>query len=182
MPLQIVETSEQLPFDIADVKAALRIESDEDDEILARLIADAIQQCETITWRTIRERTLCLILDDFECREIHLPRPKCNAVTSVEYYDITNTLRTLSPSWYQVDIVSQPGEVELAYGYYWPNTYPRNDAVKITYTAGYRDGDEIPECIFSAVCIYVAAIIYNKPPDYDAMRDVLSGIAMPEFM
>lgn len=182
MPLETVEITGALPFDLEAVKNALRIDSDEDDETLSGLVADAVRQCENITRRTIRGRKYRYSLPRFDETEIELPKPKAIAVESIRYRDAFGEIQVLDPSLYELDAASEPAVVYPADGESWPMTRARRNAVEITYTAGYQDGDEIPDCIFTAVCMYVSAIIEDRPVPFEDMSGVLAEISLPGFV
>ena len=69
------------------------------------------------------------------------------SLTSIKYYDLTNTLQTLAAAAYDSDLRSQPARVRVAYGYTWPSTYDKFNAIEIAYSAGYGDPEDVPEAI-----------------------------------
>lgn len=78
--------------------------------------------------------------------------PPLQSVTSVETSDRSNSASTFSNTKYQVDL--QSGRIYLNEGETWPTDLRAQDAVKITYVAGYGSGS-IPEPILQAIRSYV---------------------------
>ena len=68
---------------------------------------------------------------------IELPMPPVFGIVSVEYYDSTNTLVAVDVADYFItdSVVPRLGFVT---GFSVPTTYARDDAVQVTYLAGYE--------------------------------------------
>lgn len=140
MPTAVVTAAATYPVSLDEVKAFLRIDHDRDNEVLEdTVIPTAVDAAETFRGQRFITTTLRLDLPDFpDSGTIELYSP-LQSVTHVKYYDDSETLQTLSSTYYDTDIVSEPGKVSLAYGYLWPSAYERPDAVQVTYVAGYGD-------------------------------------------
>lgn len=119
------------------------------------------------TWRTR--------LDRFptgptrEDRILRLNRSPLQSVTSISYYDTDGNSQTLATAYYDVDTDSEPARIAEAYGYNWPDTYPRINAVTITSVHGYEgtgdsplDLTNIPQAIKDAIAILVAELYQNR--------------------
>ena len=134
------------PVTTALVSSYCRVtDSDENTEIAAialaareRVEADSGLCLISQTWLDYRA---CFPFVDF----IRLPKAPLISVDSIKYYDEDNTLQTLSASYYVASPAgSIPAIVELAYGYDWPTTYDRQDAVVIEFKVGYASADVVP--------------------------------------
>lgn len=80
-------------------------------------------------------------------QEINLKRGALQSVTSITYYDLTNTLQTLDPATYALKKPTYlPGAIQPMT--YYPIAYPRPDAVAITYVAGLST---VPDDILHAI-------------------------------
>lgn len=103
---------------------------------------------------------------------IELPRPPLGWVSSVSYYDSTNTLQVLDESQYYVtdDFVPQ---LRFVTGFSWPSTYWRSDAIRVEYIAGYLPVNSpsetqddyasvVPENVKAAILLGVQ-ILYDQP-------------------
>lgn len=67
---------------------------------------------------------------------IELPYPPVAWIASVQYYDSNNSLQTLAASNYFFSDAIVP-RAQLTTGFSAPSTYVRDDAVLVTYVAGY---------------------------------------------
>jgi hypothetical protein len=169
-----------------------------DDALLTRLIGSATAYVEQVTRRALCKQTILLTYRrfpydryaflaqqtlwsepgsfggyDIRPRHITLLRPNLLTLTSVQYYDQANTLQTLDPTWYIVHSDQEPATIELLEGYFWPVLYIREDAVQLTYDAGYTPfvsgsppttdyAKNVPDSIKQAILLRVQQ-------DYDAM-------------
>lgn len=83
---------------------------------------------------------------------LDIPFPPLQSVTSVVTYDRGNNASTYDASNYEVDL--QSGRIYLNEGSTWPSDLRAQDAVQVTYVAGYGSGS-IPDPILQAVRSYV---------------------------
>jgi uncharacterized phiE125 gp8 family phage protein len=128
-------------------KNHLRIPSTitEDDSYVDALIEAAVPVVELLTNRKLMLQEWALHLDEFpqDGGDIEIPFPPLLAVSSVKYYDSTDTEVTLAGTVYQVDNKGLVGVVKLKNNQQWPSTpFEKSNAVTITFTCGYYDPDE----------------------------------------
>lgn len=166
------------PVSTADLKAWLRVEHDADDAKIAAAGATGRELVERALGRQLATATWLLTLDGFpwpggwafldaptvfpDPHTIRLPKAPLQSVTSVQYYDLTDTLRTLSAAAYVVDAATDPGRIVLAMGQVWPVTRLRPGAVRVTFSAGY--GAAVPEVVKTAIKM-TAAWLYEHAGD-----------------
>lgn len=161
MALTLITAPTTEPVSLTEIKSHCRVDTAlgyVDDTLLTSLGLSARLQAEHLTGRQMVTAVYELILPKF-CGEIEIPRPPLQSVTSIKYYDGGNTQRTLSSSTYAVDISNEPGSVYPVFGYSWPVTYPRHDAVTIRFTCGYplaTTTPTTPESIRRWILIQVA--------------------------
>lgn len=124
------------PLMKADVKTALRIDATDLDDVVDSLIVAARLHIEAICGRALVRQQRRLVLDAFPA-EIRLPISPLRAVESITYLDSAGTEQTLSASDYRVDIYSDVPRIVPAYNTSWPDTYDVQNAVTVTYSAGY---------------------------------------------
>ena len=98
---------------------------------------------------------------------LDLPFPPLQSVTSIVTYDRSNNSATFSASAYQVDLTS--GRIYLNEGRVWPSDLRAQDAVQVTYVAGYGSGS-IPAPILEAIRRYVSQL-------YDGCEGMTDEIA-----
>lgn len=70
-------------------------------------------------------------------RQITVPLPPLQSVTSIKYIDTTGTEQTLDPTLYIVDTSVEPSKIVPAVGQCWPEVQCQPGAVKIRFVAGY---------------------------------------------
>lgn len=125
----------------ADVKAALRIDATDLDDVVDSLIVAARMHIEAICRRALVRQVRRLVLDAFpgctDRYEIRLPVAPLRAVESITYLDLDGVEQTLAASAYRVDAVSEIPRIVPAYNTDWPDTYGVPNAVTVTYSAGY---------------------------------------------
>lgn len=126
------------PISLAEAKAHLRETTAANDSLITALIAAAREYAETFTGRALVTRTLDLRLDDWPATgSIWLPRAPLRSVSSITYVDTAGDTQTWSSSLYTVDLYSQPGRIEPAYGETWPSVRDQMNAVKVRFICGY---------------------------------------------
>lgn len=149
------------PVSLDELKAQLRIDHADEDDLLGELIAAARECVEDDTARALVTQTWQLTLDRFprgcassaDYRVIELRRPPVQSVTSVTYYDADAVEQTLDPSAYHVSTAGAPGRLVLADGESWPVTEcGRPGAVTVTFACGYgADGSAVPAAAKHAI-------------------------------
>lgn len=167
-----VTGSTGLAIPLSDIKDHLNIDYDFDDARIENLILAATEFVEDECSCRLTEQTFQYTLRHFPVwypwgwpvyswqnnvwpynwtqyynhdSRLELPVAPLQSVTQVEYYDPnTNTLTTWSSTNYQVVMPQRTnGWVIPVAGVSWPETWLRDDAVQITYTAGYTT---LPNC------------------------------------
>lgn len=151
------------PVSLALAKSHLNVEASftDDDLLIGGYITAARQFCERELCRAIYPQTWLLTLDHFpwfDFRDgtfrqtnrsdwpfytdfwqgitINLPMPRCLAVLSITYVDLTGERQTLDPSAYYVDTTSEPCRVVPQPGTYWPYTQQYlPGSVQVTFVA-----------------------------------------------
>jgi uncharacterized phiE125 gp8 family phage protein len=190
MPFSIVELTQPShePLDVdADVKPYLRIDSTDQDTVLARLLKSARISAEQYMRRALVNRTFRLTFDKFPgswpysygfgssllspYREIHIPICPLVSVESFKMVDMTTgELVTLDPATdYQVSLSSEPGRIQPGYGKAWPIARWVLDGGQIEFTAGYGDtqaspvvGVNPPEPILTAILLTIGHFYENR--------------------
>lgn len=160
------------PVALSDVKLHARIDTAVDDSLVTTLITAARIWAENYTGRAIINQTWQMAMDIWPAANeewwdgvrdgpvsglerttfVSLPRPPLVNVTSVQYFDNTDTPTTWPSSNYFVDTVRQPGRLALRLGAVWPVPSRLTNGIVITYVAGYgSDGTSVPEPIKTAI-------------------------------
>lgn len=165
------------PVSVEQVKAAAGITTDARDALIAMQITVARTLAEEFTGRAFVQQTIQLQIDRFPPgrvpwwsgtiqaplrafmseEPILLPRPPLITLATVQYYDESNTLRTIPNTSYYVDGITEPARIVLNPGQAWPSDVRDRAAVLITYTAGYgTQSVSVPAAIQQAIIAHVA--------------------------
>ncbi|HEY1630633.1 MAG TPA: head-tail connector protein [Rhizomicrobium sp.] len=162
MPLELVTPPALEPVTLDEAKAHLKLDTTDDDAMLARLIGAARARAEWHTGRAFITQSWVLWLDLW-CAPIDMPLPPLICVGAVTTYGTNDTASALDPSQYQVD--APGGRVALKPGVALPADLRRLNAVSIAFTAGYGDAaDDVPALIRQAV-LDIAADLYAHRGD-----------------
>lgn len=96
------------------------------------------------------------------------------SVSQIQFINLNGQLTTLDPSLYVVDTTSKQARISPAFGQYWPPTQMIQDAVKITFVAGYT---KVPSSIRLAICELAAAWFDQREAySFDSPNKVPYGI------
>lgn len=144
------------PVLLADVKAYLRLDADDEDEFLTAAIAAARVHVETLTRRMLIEQSWRVYLDNWpRTRVVTIPVAPLIAVEGVIIYDRSGEPTTVSPDDYQIDTVSVPGRLKL-YGIV-PLAERTINGIEIDVTAGYGASSvDVPSPLRRAVMMLIA--------------------------
>lgn len=169
MSLKINNEPTVEPISLFEVKDHLRLDHDshtEDDLIKTTLIPAARHYCENFQNRAYITQTWELWLEAFPSKSyIEIPKPPLQSITSVKYYDTSDSEATFSSSYYFVDTKNQyGGRVVLNYSQSWPSTTLRPaNGVCVTFVAGYGDdGYDVPKDFRSAMLLYIGHLYENR--------------------
>jgi len=173
-----------LPVSLSEFKAHERILSDEEDAYLAGLLRVATEYAEQYTGLSLITSTWTQTFSAFaetnptRNAPLILRRRPLQAVLSVEYLADTTTSATLDPTSYRVLRIGSdmtPGAIALVYGGSWPTTFTDDEAITVTYRAGFGDDhNAVPEMIRHA--IQMAAGTW-----YGFREDVIMGSTLAEL-
>jgi uncharacterized phiE125 gp8 family phage protein len=130
------------------------------DDQLTLLIQSARDQWEADTDSAVLTQTWRVYLDSFNDDEIYLPKRPVSSITTLKYYDLTNTQQTLATSYYSLDQGSRV--IRLKYQQDWPGTVARWDAVEITYVCGYASAAAVPAIAKQAMLLLVGKYFENR--------------------
>jgi uncharacterized phiE125 gp8 family phage protein len=160
------------PVSLTEAKAYLRVEIDDDDDLVLGLITAARVYCESYTKSQFITATYKLILDQFPVvssgftyvgPQLRLPLPPLQSVTTVQYLDMDGNLQNLNTDLYTIDTDSKPGRIVPVYYQPFPVTRPQPAVVQVTFVAGYGDnGTTVPESVKTAIKLLVNHYYRNR--------------------
>lgn len=180
MRLTRIERAEQDFVTLEDLQRHSVITHELDNCLLDQMLAEALEQVESDTGRSLVETTWQLRGPAFG-REIRLPKPPLIEVLSVRYVDPDGETQTLDPAAYQVTATHVGASVSPAPGYSWPAVQAGNlNAVEVNFRAGYLADPEagqehlrLPLRARRAILIMAANLYEN--------REHLSPVTMTEL-
>jgi uncharacterized phiE125 gp8 family phage protein len=161
MSLQLTSPPAEEPVSLAEAKAWLRVESGNDeDELIASLIAAARVRCEWHTGRAFVTQGWTLWLDGLGGGTVALPLPPLIDVTAVTLYGADDAATVLDASDYRIDA---PGG-RLIFSSPHPGLRAA-DAVSIVFTAGYGGAADVPAPIKTAILQSIAWLYDHRGGD-----------------
>lgn len=150
------------PVTLEEVRIYLRIDSTEEEALLAALIVAARNAAETITRRALITQTWDYCLDAFPIWTLAIPMAPLQSITSIKYVDDSGVEQTLAPADYRVDSVSAPARIQPAYGKEWPTPREVSNAVTVRFVAGHGTAAQVPECIKTWIKMRVASLYEQR--------------------
>ena len=175
MGLSLVTPPTLDPVSLAEAKTHCRVDSTDDDGLLAGYLLAARQHAEQYTRRAFLSQTWRLTLDDdwpqavnrcttYVRDRVVLPRPPAISVTSVQYIDTAGATQTLAVDQYKL-VLLDTGEaaIDPAYGVTWPAVRRESAAITVTFVCGYgvNPGD-LPEPIRQAMLLLIGHWYENR--------------------
>jgi uncharacterized phiE125 gp8 family phage protein len=172
MSLQLLTPPATEPVSLVEAKAHLKLDTADEDALVATLITAARARAEWHTGRAFVTQSWCLRLDAWPTGDtLELPLPP---LISVEQVAVTNAdgIRTvLDPAAYRVDPAS--GRVIFTDR---PRSLRRRDCLEISFTAGYGTAAAVPAAIKEAILEIVADLHAHRGDEYGPVG--LSGQAL----
>jgi uncharacterized phiE125 gp8 family phage protein len=172
MTLSLVTAPTVEPLTVADIEQQCRTGAGglaAESVLVGGYISAVRQKAEVALRRQLITATWNLTLDAFPAPSrsnpfalIEIPLPPLQSVVSVKYLSVDNTLITLDPSLYVVDLAT-PGRIIPAYGQTWPATLDFPGTVRVQFVAGYGDSaEDVPDCIKTWMLLNVANLYENR--------------------
>lgn len=157
------------PVSLAEAKAHLRIDIDDEDTLIGGLITAARSHLENTARPKLAmvNQTWEYIADSWPAGDTLELRPyPLVSVTSIKYTDDDGGETTYSSANYLVDTYSQPGRVRLKSASAWPGTTLRElNGLAIRFVAGYgAAGSAVPVQLRQAILLLVGHWYENREP------------------
>jgi uncharacterized phiE125 gp8 family phage protein len=174
--LELVDSPPFLPVSVDDAKLHLRIDSTDEDAILRGFIESATEYVENATDRQLITASYAYSFDRVPCdRRVELPKSPLVSVGSITYIDADGQLQTLSPSAYRAVLNRTPAHVHFIS--LPPSLSCREDAITITYAAGYGNPEDVPFLLQMAIKQLVGTWYANRESVVDRqLYDVPAGV------
>ncbi len=148
------------PVTLAEVKAALRIDHSDEDDVIEREIKTAREWVEEYLERPIVTQTITGATDRFS-RRMEL-KPNLQSIAEIRYTDADGVEQTLDSAVYALDDYALVGAVYLAPDQEWPSTRGEPFDVQVDFVAGYGAAVDVPSRVKSAVIAAVGDRLENR--------------------
>lgn len=142
------------PVSLALAKQHLRVEHNDEDELIGEYISSARAWVESYLERSLLRQTWQMILDDFPAvgENIELRMPPAYDIVSFQYLDDEGDATTVDADDYAQLMSVDCGLITLASGQAWPVPGDYPGPVRISYRTGYgTDASSVPADIRRAV-------------------------------
>ena len=165
----------------AEIKAWCKIDSSDDDTVVALIERTVHNWAKEYTKRTLTTVTYNLFIDaiygeDTPLREgmfvgidrniyrssIQLPKSPVASVSHIKSYDDSDNATTFASSNYYLDTASVPARIVLRNGSSYPTTLRVANGLEIRYVAGYGATTVVPYDIKSACLAYASYIFEHR--------------------
>ncbi len=165
------------PVTLAEAKAFLRVDDDDEDSFISTLITAARLHTESVSGRAMITQSWRVILDDWPPdRALVLPVAPIKSLTAIRAYDDDGVANELALAEFQFETGTAPARVFVpAIIGGMPVTRGR-DAIELDYVAGYGDAPEdVPQDLRHAVLTLVGYWFEHR----DAVITAGSGAVIP---
>lgn len=132
------------PLTVAQAKAHLRVDGNDDDTLIEALIAEARLFVENQTGLALLEQTFTASLDNFpRSGKIELPRAPVTEIVEFVYDDENDVEREIDAADYRLDLITTPARIMPSRDGVWATGWPciptQTSAVRIQFKAGADD-------------------------------------------
>ena len=173
MPLQLTMPPATEPVTLQQAKTWLKVETDDEDTLIASLIPAARARAEWHTGRAFITQGWTLWLDS-AAAEIEIPLPPLRAVTSVTLYRADGGEELLDAGGYTVGV---PGSRLV---FRSPPTGLRAvNGIAIAFTCGYGAAADVPAPIAGAILMLLAALYEHRGDDAAPSPDNALALLAP---
>lgn len=157
------------PVSLAEAKAHLRVDIDDDDALISRLVTTARLHIEDSTRPQVAmiNQTWEYIADEWPDSDTLELRPyPLVGVTSIKYTDEDAVETTFSSTNYLVDTYTRPGRIRLKSTAAWPSVDLREiNGFVVRFVAGYgAAAAAVPAPLRQAILLYVGHWYENREP------------------
>jgi uncharacterized phiE125 gp8 family phage protein len=144
---------------LAEAKAQLRIDHDDEDDLITSLIAAAVAHLDGysgILGRALVTQTWRQDFDGFD-QELVLPLPVAG-ITSVKWYDDASTpVEAIVVSTnYELQLDNRGSFLRFIDDFDYPSNLAETRALRVTFTAGYGPASAVPQNIKQWILVNVA--------------------------
>ncbi len=171
------------PVSLAEVKAHLRIDHLDEDNLISGYMRAATVTMERWLRRALISQDWHLVLDEWPAGPLRLPKPPLITVNAVTLTQLDGTEDNLDPQIYRVESRAEPGFLIPAGRSSLPRPGQRSGGIGISFTAGYgTDGTFVPEPIRQALMMMVGTYYENRSQSENPVSGAIRGLLSPYRM
>lgn len=175
MNYRVVTDNTLSPIGVDEIRDYLRIDHTTDDELLDALSKTATKAAEVYLWKPIMAKTYELSYATYKS-EVDLQYP-ATAVSSISYYDTDNNDTALVEGTdYNVYLTVDPVKIEFENSL---DVYDRPDAIRIRFTVGATDPNDVDPMILQAIRWAVAEMYERRVNSEAEARTLFEKILHP---
>lgn len=152
--LRLETPPESEPLTLEQAKLYLRVDHDDEDDLITKLITVARQAAETYLRRSLLTQSWVVAFDDYAPAEILLPRGPVQEITSVKIIAQDGGQTVVSAAAYYLSA----GREKLCF-----SASPIGHIVEVLYVTGHADTEDIPEAILQGMLAHIASLYENRP-------------------
>lgn len=160
------------PVTLAEAKAQLRVDGTDEDTYITALIAAATAFVGEKAGRVMAEETWAASYSSIT-GDLVLPKSPVQELVSVTYYDADNALQNYSVGDLYLFLTDDYSTVRPKPTKAWPQTAIREDAITVTFKAGYTT---LPTELSMAVLLTVAHFYEHRSAVDEAMHELPLGV------
>jgi uncharacterized phiE125 gp8 family phage protein len=154
---------------LSDAKSFLRVDHDDDDDLISLLIEAGQSHVEAITGLKLDQGAVTMTFPDWLSTS-HFTTGPVQSITSISYLDRQGADETLDPDQYALRANGLKAGLRQPAGIRWPDHARDESAITIEVVSGYADG-ELPAAVRQAALL-VLGDLYNFREDTIAERSI----------
>lgn len=189
----IIKTAPTIePITLAEAKAHLKVDFDEEDMLIQLYISAAREHAEQYCNRAFLTQTLLHSIDCFPTvttsnplATFHLYKTPVQSIVSVSYKDEDNVSRTIDLQNIVLSNIDSPAKLGTIEGFNWPTTAKVPGAVTLEYVSGETAVANIPYAIKAAILLILGKLYELREDSIQklptASEHLLSSYRIREF-
>lgn len=183
-PVRMTAPAEPL-LSLAEARAHLRVTSTDEDAMITALCAAAeahLDGYSGVLGRALVTQSWKQSFCRFEYPGFRLPLGIAQAVESITYYDLEDTIQTVDPATYYLVEGPQGPLVNVKATASWPASYYRDDAVTVQWTCGYGGVADVPQAIRQAGLLLISGWFDNRSSVIDSNKAIEMPLAVRSLL
>lgn len=160
------------PVTLAQAKAHCRIDDTSEDTLISGLIAAATEAVGEMAGRVMGEETWAASYAAIS-GDLVLPKSPIRAVSSIVFFDTENVQQTAEITDFYLFSGEDYASLRPKPNKEWPSTSIREDAITITFTAGYTT---VPPALASAILLMIGHLYENRMATGADIKEIPLGV------